>query len=166
LWVGYFKKASGKKSITWTQSVDEALCFGWIDGLRKRIDEKSYQIRFTPRKAKSIWSDVNIKRIRELTELGLMTLSGLEVFEERDQKKSMKYSYENKDQKLDSEYGRVFKTNKTAWSYFQSQAPSYQKSAIWWVMNASKEETQLIRLKTLIEDSDNGKKIAYLHRKK
>src|SRR5581483_10665365 len=112
LWVGFYKKASGKPSITWPESVDQALCFGWIDGLRKSIDESSYMIRFTPRKLSSNWSTVNVKRVQELTELGLMHSSGLKAFNERDQEKVEQYSYERKNAQLDTQYESEFRANK------------------------------------------------------
>lgn len=160
LWVGFYKKSTGKPSITWPEAVDQALCFGWIDGVRKSIDENSYKIRFTPRKPRSIWSSVNIKRVGELLELGLMQPAGLKVFEERDQKKSELYSYERQKALLDTEFEQKFRANTKAWEFFQSQAPSYQKTATWWVMSAKKEETRLKRLMTLIEDSENGRRLA------
>lgn len=160
LWVGFYKKSTDKPSITWPEAVDQALCFGWIDGVRKSIDENSYKIRFTPRKPRSIWSSVNIKRVGELLELGLMQPAGLKVFEERDQKKSELYSYERQKALLDTEFEQKFRANTKAWEFFQSQAPSYQKTATWWVMSAKKEETRLKRLMTLIEDSENGRRLA------
>jgi uncharacterized protein YdeI (YjbR/CyaY-like superfamily) len=162
LWVGYYKTSSGKPSITWPQSVDEALCFGWIDGVRKSIDENSYVIRFTQRKPKSIWSDVNIKKVEELTKLGLMYPAGIEAFSKRDEKKSRIYSFEQKNIKLDKNYEKQFKQNKKAWIFFQSQPPSYQKPAIWWVMSAKLETTRQKRLDTLIRDSEEGQRISRL----
>ena len=158
-WVGFYKKSSGKPSITWPESVDEALCFGWIDGLRKSIDEESYKIRFSPRKAKSIWSAVNTRRTKELIELGLMYPAGLKVFENRDEQKTNLYSFERNTVALTPEYEKEFKLNKKAWSYFLSMPPSYQKPALWWVMSAKREDTQLSRLETLIKDSEAGRKI-------
>ncbi len=166
VWVGFYKTSSGKPSITWPEAVDEALCFGWIDGIRKSIDDVSYTIRFTPRKSSSIWSSVNIKRVGELSKLGLMRPAGLKVFEERDQKKSGLYSYEQrKDSKLDPAYEKQLKANKKAWDFFQSQPASYQQPAIWWVMSAKQEETRLRRLATLIEDSEHGRTIPPLTRR-
>jgi len=160
LWVGFYKKAAGQTGITYTQALDEALCFGWIDGVRKRIDDDRFTIRFSPRKPRSIWSQVNIKRVEELTGMGLMQPSGLKVFEARDQEKSKQYSYEARNRPLDERYEQTFRANQSAWEYFQGQAPSYQRAASWWVMSAKKEETRLKRLAILIEDSAKGRRLA------
>ncbi len=166
LWVGFYKTRSGKPGITWPEAVDEALCFGWIDGVRKGIDDASYTIRFTPRKPQSIWSAVNVKRAQELARQGLMHPAGLKAFEERDQKKSGLYSYEQrKSSRLDPAYEKQFKANKKAWDFFQSKPPSYQQPAIWWVMSAKQEETRLKRLTRLIEDSEHGRTIPPLTRR-
>jgi uncharacterized protein YdeI (YjbR/CyaY-like superfamily) len=166
LWVGFYKTSSGKPSITWPEAVDQALCFGWIDGVRKGIDDASYTIRFTPRKPQSIWSTVNVKRAQELAQLGLMHPAGLKAFEERDQKKSGLYSYEQrKSSQLDPAYEEQFKANKKAWDFFQSKPPSYQQPAIWWVMSAKQEETRLKRLARLIEDSEHGRTVPPLTRR-
>ncbi|MCD9025495.1 YdeI/OmpD-associated family protein [Cohnella silvisoli] len=164
LLVGFYKKSSGKPSITWPESVDEALCYGWIDGVRKSLDEESYTIRFTPRKADSIWSAVNIRRVAELTEQGFMKPSGLTAFDKRKEDKSVIYSHEQKDKSIElgSSYEQQFKANDKAWNYFESQAPGYRKTAIWWVISAKREETRLKRLTELIQDSEQGKKIAYV----
>jgi len=159
LWVGYYRRGSGKKSITWQQSVDEALCFGWIDGVRKSIDEVSYTIRFSPRRPRSIWSAVNIKRAAELKKLGLMKRSGIEAFDKRDEQRSQKYSYEQTNPKLDYEYERRLRANKRAWTFFRSLPPSTRKLSIWWVMGAKKEDTRLKRLDTLITVSADGQLI-------
>ena len=159
-WVGYYKKGTGKPSITWPESVDEALCYGWIDGLRKSIDDERYMIRFTPRKPKSHWSDVNIKRVTALKKLGLMQPAGLETFKKREGKKSRLASYEQKKEiKLSKEFENTIKANKKAWEYFKSTAPSYKRQCIWWVMSAKREETKLKRLNTLIESCEQGEKI-------
>jgi uncharacterized protein YdeI (YjbR/CyaY-like superfamily) len=165
LWVGFYKKSSGKPSMTWPEAVDQALCFGWIDGQRQAIDDLSYTIRFTPRKPRSIWSAVNVRRAQELARLGLMQPSGLKAFEERDQKKSGVYSYEQrKSSKLDPAYEQQLQANTKAWEFFQSQPPSYQQPAIWWVMSAKQEETRERRLAKLIEDSEHGRTIPPLTR--
>lgn len=158
-WVGFYKTSSGKKSITWPESVDQALCFGWIDGLRKGIDEESYKIRFTPRKKSSIWSAVNLKKMEELKKSGLMQEAGLKIFNERNEKNEKKYSFEQQEIKLDTSYEKKFKSGKEAWKWFSSSAASYQKAAIWWVMQAKQESTRLRRLETLIKDSANGERI-------
>ena len=162
LWVGYYKKSSGKPSITWPESVDEALCFGWIDGIRKSMDDLSYRIRFTPRKPRSIWSAVNIKRAEELIRQGRMQPAGLERFEARQENRSGIYSYEQRSEKLDAPYERRFKKNKAAWAFYQSRPPSYRKRSNWWVVSARKEETRLKRLDKLIEDSAQGRTIPQL----
>ena len=154
--VGFNKVDSGKPSITWTQSVDVALCFGWIDGVRKSIDKDSYQIRFTQRKTTSIWSAVNIKKIEVLINQGLMQPAGLVSFQNRKENKSKIYSYENESVKFSSDFEKKFKENKRAWEYFQLLAPSYKKPSTNWVMSAKQETTQLKRLIELIADSDEG----------
>lgn len=153
LLVGFYKRDSGKPSITWPESVDEALCFGWIDGIRKSIDEVSYTIRFTPRRARSTWSAVNINRAGELIALGLMTPSGLKAFAARQENRSGIYSYEQRSAELPDEYRRLLEKNKAAWKFFAAQPPSYRKAANWWVLSAKKEETRLKRLDRLIDHS-------------
>ena len=137
--MGFYKKDSGKPSITWPESVDEALCFGWIDGIRKSVDETSYTIRFTRRKPGSIWSAVNIKRAQELIELGRMKPAGLAAFEKRKEDRSRRYSYEQQGSRSSaSEYEEKLKANPGAWKFFKSRPPGYQKTAGWWVMSAKK----------------------------
>jgi len=159
LWVSYYKKDSGKASITWPQSVDEALCFGWIDGIRKNIDEVSYKIRFTPRKQRSTWSAVNIKRVAELTEQGLMQKHGLEAFAARREYRSGIYSYEQRSPEMPAQYAKQMKKNATAWKFFQAQPPSYRKALNWWVLSAKREETRLKRLEKVIEESAGGRRV-------
>jgi uncharacterized protein YdeI (YjbR/CyaY-like superfamily) len=159
LWVGYYKKASGKPSITWPESVDEALSFGWIDGIRKSLGPESYTNRFTPRKARSTWSAVNVKRARELMELGLMRPAGLAAFEAREERRTGIYSYEQRPQELPPEYERKLKTNRRAWEFWRGVAPSYRKAATWWVISAKKEETRARRLAVLIETSAKGERV-------
>jgi uncharacterized protein YdeI (YjbR/CyaY-like superfamily) len=163
LLVGYYKVGSGRPSMTWAQSVDEALCFGWIDGIRKGIDQVSYTIRFTPRRRGSTWSDVNIKRVQELTKLGLMHDTGQKAFELRKQDNSGVYSYEQRHEaKLDEAYEQEFRVNDKAWEYFQARPPSYRQSVIYWVMSAKQEATKLRRLAALIEHSENGRMVPAL----
>ena len=158
LLVGYYKKGSGRPSITWPESVDEALCFGWIDGIRRRIDDERYSIRFTPRRPRSIWSAVNIKRARELIEEGRMTPAGLAAFEARDEDRSAIYSYEQRHQaKLEPEQERRFRADAAAWEWFQSRPPSWQRGAVYWVTSAKKPETRERRLTTLIENAAAGR---------
>lgn len=161
LQVGFYKKDSGRPSITWEESIDQALCFGWIDGVRKRVDEIRYTIRFTPRKASSNWSRVNIRRVNELSRRGLMEPAGIEAFARRDQKKTKLYSYENEGQELDPLSKRKFRANQQAWKYFQAQAPSYRKVAYRWVMGARQAETKAKRLAILIKDSENNRRLGF-----
>ena len=156
LLVGFYKVSSGNPSITWPQSVDEALCFGWIDGVRTSIDKDSYSIRFTQRKPSSIWSAVNIKKIEVLTKKGLMQAAGLASFEKRTAAKSAVYAFENEEKKLPENFEKLFKANKKAWNYFQQLAPSYKKNAIHWIMAAKQETTQIKRLEQLIADCEQG----------
>ena len=156
LLVGFYKVGSGKPSMSWSQSVDEALCFGWIDGVRKSIDKDSYQIRFTQRKSTSIWSAINIKKISALTKDGLMQPAGLASFEKRVESKSKIYSHEKDEVELAQDLKKQFKANKKAWDYFQSLAPSYRKVSTHWVMSAKQETTRIKRLNQLISDSAAG----------
>jgi uncharacterized protein YdeI (YjbR/CyaY-like superfamily) len=162
LWLGYYKKSSGRKSVTYKESVDTALCFGWIDGIAKGIDEEKYCQRYTPRRKGSIWSAVNIKKIEELTRAGLMHKAGLEKFNSRDQSKTNLYSFEQSEIKLPPAYQKMIKANKKAWEYFSKAPPGYRRTSTWWVISAKQEETRLRRLKTLIKDSAAGRKIALL----
>jgi uncharacterized protein YdeI (YjbR/CyaY-like superfamily) len=159
LWVGFYKTGSGKPSITWPESVDEALCVGWIDGIRKSLDEVSYTIRFTPRRTRSIWSAVNIRRVRALTRQGRMRPAGLEAFKARQDNRSGIYSYEQRSENLPEPYAGIFRTSKSAWGFFQSQPPSYRKVTGWWIVSAKKEETRLARLDKLIEASAAGRRL-------
>jgi len=160
LLVGFYKRDSGRPSITWPESVDQALCFGWIDGVRKRIDDVSYTIRFTPRRRGSIWSAVNIGRVAELTKLGLMQTAGLKAFEARTAEKSGIYAYENAPKVLAPADEKKFRANKKAWKYFSGQAPSYRRSAINYVTSAKREETRVRRLELLIDDSSHERRLA------
>ena len=153
LWVGLHKKESNLSSITWPESVDEALCFGWIDGLRQRIDAVSYRIRFTPRKATSTWSAINIKRMAVLMKDGRVHDAGKKAFAARKVKRSRIYSYENADVALPVEYESRLRKHKVAAKYFDAQAPSYRKAARRWIMSAKQAATRQSRLATLIESS-------------
>jgi len=159
LLVGYYKVGTGKPSMTWSQSVDEALCFGWIDGIRRSIDNERYCIRFTPRKPTSIWSNINLRKVEELKNKGLMKQSGLEVFNKRKISNSGIYSFEKDPTKLTDIFENIFKANKHAWEYFIKQAPSYQKTIRHWIMNAKQETTQLSRLNKTIIASEKEKKL-------
>ena len=156
LLLGFHKVGSDKPSITWPESVDEALCFGWIDGVRKSLDEHRYTIRFSPRKPGSIWSSVNSKRAQALIEQERMRPAGLKAYQARKENKSGIYSYEQRNVDLEEPYNRLLKKNKAAWSFFQSQPPSYRKAASWYIISARKEETRLKRLEKLIAYSIQG----------
>src|ERR1051326_2872369 len=156
LWIGFHKKASGKKSITYAEALDEALCFGWIDGVRKRLDENSFIQRFTPRKPRSIWSNINVNHVERLKKEGRMRPAGLEAYARRDPKRTGIYSFENRPRELSRAYEKAFRQNKAAWKFFQEQPPSYKRLMIFRTMSAKKEETQLRRLKELIESSEKG----------
>jgi uncharacterized protein YdeI (YjbR/CyaY-like superfamily) len=163
LLVGFHKKGSGKPSITWPEAVDEALCFGWIDGVRKRIDDVSYSNRFTPRTARSTWSTVNIRRAEDLIERGRMRPAGRKAFESRTDDRSGIYSYEQRGQaKLGREFERQFRSSPKAWDFFRAQPPGYRATATYWVVSAKREETRRKRLATLIDDSANGRTVGPL----
>jgi uncharacterized protein YdeI (YjbR/CyaY-like superfamily) len=166
LWVGFYKKSSGKPSISYPESVDEALCFGWIDGVRRTIDDISYMNRFTPRRVRSNWSAINVKRVDELTKLGRMRPPGVRAFEARNPKPPGLYSYEQrkKYEKLASAYEAKLKANAKAWTFFQSQPPGYRRIASLYVMSAKKEETRLRRLAILIDDSAHQRRIGLMQR--
>jgi len=162
-WIGFHKRGSGKPSITWPESVDEALCFGWIDGLRKSIDDTAYMIRFTPRKATSIWSAVNVKRAGELIRLKRMAPAGLKAFEAR--RRTNVYSYEQRRAlALDAADEKRFRAERKAWDWFQAQAPWYRRACTHWVVSAKKPETRERRLATLIDCCARGRTIAPLTR--
>jgi uncharacterized protein YdeI (YjbR/CyaY-like superfamily) len=151
LWVGYYRKDSGRPSITWPESVDEALCFGWIDGIRKKVDHQSYKVRFTPRRARSMWSAVNIARIAVLTGEARMQSAGIAAFARRQETNSRKYSFENRQSaKLTAADERVFRQNCVAWNFFQAQPPGYRRRAAWWIISAKRPETRRTRLERLI----------------
>jgi uncharacterized protein YdeI (YjbR/CyaY-like superfamily) len=167
LFVGFHKKDSGNPSITWPESVDAALCFGWIDGVRKSLNETSYTIRFTPRRPTSTWSTVNIKRAQQLKKMGLMHPAGLKAFAARIAKKSGIYAYEQrKSARFTREQEKQFRANKTAWEFFRSQAPWYQRVTTYWLISAKREETKLKRLSSLIEHSQNRRTLPQLTRVK
>jgi uncharacterized protein YdeI (YjbR/CyaY-like superfamily) len=163
LLVGFHKRDSGTPSMTWPESVDEALSFGWIDGIRRRIDEHSYSIRFTPRKPTSVWSAVNVKNVERLIAEGRMTPAGLEAYEARTPERTGIYSFE-RPQSLDADSERLFKRNKKAWRFFESQAPWYRRTVCHWIMSAKRPETRAKRLATLIAESASGQRIPQLRR--
>lgn len=165
LLVGFYKKGSGRPSITWPESVDQALCFGWIDGIRRSLGEDAYTIRFTPRKANSIWSSVNSGRVAELTAQGLMAPAGLAAYERRSDNRSGIYSFEQSGPiELEPEQQAELQANAAAWEFFQAQAPSYRRTATWWVVSAKRPQTRAKRLATLIEDSAAGRRLAHFTR--
>ena len=165
-WIGFYKKKLGKEGITWQQTVDEALCFGWIDGIRKKLDEDSYCNRITPRRKQSNWSDINIKRIQELIAADLVTEQGKHTFFNRDLTKQKSASFEQEKIAFPEKFTKQFKSNKIAWKFFDTQRNSYKKQATWYVISAKQEATQLIRLQILINDCENHLPIKHLRRTK
>jgi uncharacterized protein YdeI (YjbR/CyaY-like superfamily) len=161
LWLGFYNKRTHKKSITYREALDEALCFGWIDGVRKSINQTTYKQRFTPRKPKSYWSAVNIRRVGDLTKLGRMASSGMKAFE-RCTSDSGKYSFESRPKQLPSAYERQFRATPGAWEFFRTRAPWYQRTSSFWVVSAKQEETRQQRLATLISDSEKGRRLGIL----
>jgi uncharacterized protein YdeI (YjbR/CyaY-like superfamily) len=159
LWVGFYRKASGKGGMGYREALDEALCAGWIDGVRKTVDAGSYVQRFSPRTKTSVWSVVNLRRMKELIQAGRATKTGLAVYENRDPKRSGRYSYENRPKAFDAATQRAFKANKAAWAFFSAQPPGYRKVCIFFVMEAKKAETRLRRLDRLMKVSSEGKRI-------
>lgn len=159
LLVGFYKVNSGKPSLTWSQAVDQALCFGWIDGIRKSIDVHSYCIRFTPRKSNSIWSTVNLKKVEELTQQGLMQPAGFAAFAQRQAAKSQIYSYEQAPAALDAALQAHFQANAPAWAFFQAQPPSYRRKILHWIMSAKQPTTRLSRLERVIHGSAAGMRV-------
>ncbi|MDB2448663.1 YdeI/OmpD-associated family protein [bacterium] len=160
LWVGYFKKSTGRATLTWSDSVDAALCFGWIDGVRNTVDAERYKIRFTPRKTGSVWSAVNVKKVNALIKSGEMRPEGLELFHAR--KDAEGYSAESMKLELTKEYEEHLKANKKAWEFFEALAPSYRRQSVYWVMSAKREVTQLKRLEKLILSFEAGERVAGL----
>ena len=155
--VGFRKVATGQPSMSWPDSVDQALCFGWIDGVRKRIDDYTYSIRFTPRKATSIWSAVNIAKFEQLSEKGLMTAAGALAFSKRSAKKSAVYAYEQEvTAELSQEEVQIFKRDKTAWTFFESCSPSYKKVILHWVTTAKGTKTRSSRFTQLVQACSAG----------
>ena len=159
LLVGYYKVETGKPSMNWPDSVDQALCFGWIDGIRKKVDEESYCIRFTPRKPRSTWSRINIDKVEELTGKGLMHPAGIEAFNKRKENNSGIYSFENEIKDLPEEYAEIFKKNRPAWEFYSVQPPSYRKTMTHWILSAKQEATRISRLEKLIAGSGERKRL-------
>ncbi len=159
LLVGFYKKNSGRQNMTWSQSVDEALCFGWIDSVRRSINEDSYCIRFTPRKKTSIWSNVNIGKVEMLTKSKRMHPSGIEAFMQRKEEKSNRYSFENNAPVLPENFEKIFRSNKKAWEFFNAQPPSYRKTIIYWILSAKQEKTRFSRLQKTVAESEHQKRV-------
>ena len=163
VFVGFYKKHTGRRSMTWAESVREALCFGWLDGLTRRIDDGTYCIRFTPRKPRSNWSVVNVRHVEELLREGRMHPAGIAAFEARARAKTGAYTYENRHAvELGPEQDEQFRANERAWEFFQAQPPGYRQMAIFWVVSAKREQTRARRLATLIDDSAHGRRVAAL----
>lgn len=164
LTVGFYRKGCGKPSITWPESVEEALCFGWIDGIRRKLDDDSYTIRFTPRKPSSIWSKINLATIERLIASGRIAPAGMKIYEARDQAKTNLYSFEREDAAFTPKQLKRFRQHAKAWKFFEAQVPSYKRPATWWVVSAKQEATREKRLSALIECSAQGLKIPQLRR--
>jgi uncharacterized protein YdeI (YjbR/CyaY-like superfamily) len=164
LLVGFHKTGLGAGGLTRKEAVDEALCVGWIDGVVRRVDERRYAVRFTPRKPTSIWSAVNIARVAELTAAGRMRPAGLAAFERRRESRSRVYSFEQENVEFTPAQRKTFRANPEAWAFFRSRPRSYRRTATWWVISAKREETRLRRLETLIDDSADGRRIKQLTR--
>jgi len=162
LWVGFFKKDSGKGGITYAEAVDEALCFGWIDGIKKRVDDLSYAHRFTPRKPKSNWSRLNLQHVERLQQAGRMTPAGLKAYAARVPERSGIYSFENAPRKLAADDERQFKADQPAWQFFQQQPPGYQRTALWWMVSAKQPATRARRLGQLIADSRIARRLGHI----
>lgn len=158
LWVGFYKKASGKGGMVYPEALDQALCFGWIDGKVQRIDDEAYRQRFTPRKKGSGWSQVNIKKVEELNKQGLMHAAGLSAFEQRE---PANYSFE-KEPAFTPEQEKKFRANENAWEFFQAQPPGYKRNATWWVVSFKRQQTRDAHLAQLIEDSAAGRRLKQL----
>ncbi|HYC38618.1 MAG TPA: YdeI/OmpD-associated family protein [Usitatibacter sp.] len=159
LWVGFYKVGSGKRGLTYAQAVEEALCFGWIDGIKKRVDESAYMHRFTPRGPRSIWSVINVRRAKRLIEEGRMCAAGLKAFEARDPRRTGGYSFENREAAFDADSGKRFRGNRKAWHFFATQPPGYRRLATFWVMSARKDQTRERRLAQLVEASARGERL-------
>ncbi len=158
--VGFHTVGSGRPSLTWPEAVAEALCFGWIDGVRRRIDATSYQIRFTPRRRGSTWSAVNIETAQQLIQAGRMTAAGLRAFDLRTEKASRTYSYEQEEgSALAPAEETLFRASPAAWAHFMQQPPSFREKAIWWVISAKRESTRATRLEKLIDASAAGRRL-------
>jgi uncharacterized protein YdeI (YjbR/CyaY-like superfamily) len=159
LLVGFYKKASGRAGISYKDAVDEALCYGWIDGVNKRVDDDRYTHRFSPRKAVSIWSNINARRFRQLVDTKRVAPPGLAAWQRRDPKKTGVYSFENRPKTLEPALERSFRNQEPAWRFFRAQPPGYQRLAVWFVMSAKQPGTRQRRLAVLVESSAKGKRL-------
>ena len=157
--VGFYNRASGRAGLTYSQALDEALCVGWIDGVRRNDGPDGYTIRFTPRRPRSIWSLVNVRHAERLIAAGRMQPAGLAAFEARSAARTGTYSYENRPDKLPAALARNFRADKTAWAFWQAQPPGYRRIATWWVISARKPETRSRRLASLIAESASGRRL-------
>ena len=166
IWLGYYKKRSSKFNFSWSDSVDELLCYGWIDGLRKSLDKERYMIRITPRKRKSNWSRVNSEKVARLIQEQRMQSPGLKAFANFRKESTGKYSFERDHVELDENYKKSIKENANAWEFFEKLSPSVKKQSVWWIMSAKREDTRLRRLNVLINSSSNQEKIPQLTWKK
>lgn len=162
LWVGFHRKASGRGGIAYADALDEALCFGWIDGVRRRVDGDSYTSRFSPRKARSTWSLVNARHAERLIAEGRMRPAGLKAFEARDKKRTGIYSFEQRPQALPAPLEGVFRANRKAWAHWMKQPPGYRRTATWWVISAVRDQTRRSRLARLIGVSAKGGRLGLL----
>ena len=162
LWVGYHRKATGKPTVTWPEAVDEALCVGWIDGIRYRLDDTRHAQRFTPRRKGSIWSAINTKRAGELIAAGRMRPAGSTAFEARSPEKTAVYSYERETAAFSDDQQRRFEADESAWEFFQAQAPSWRRAITHWVSSAKREETRERRFNQLLDDSRAGRRTGVL----
>ena len=159
LWVGFYRKATGKSAMTYAQAVDESLCWGWIDGIKKKVDEERYTNRFTPRKTVSKWSNVNLRRYAELKEEGRIAPPGVAAFARYDPVKQERYSFEARPDAFSPELEKVFRKDAAAWRFFMDQPPGYRRLCIHWVSSAKREETRLRRLGKLVEHSAAGERL-------
>ena len=166
LWVAFYKKHTGKAGLTYPEAVDEALAFGWIDGIKKRVDDEAFTHRFTPRRARSIWSDINIRRVEALIEAGRMQPAGMAAYEARDPVRSGIYSFERKAAAFDAEALETFKANAKAWAFFEKQPPGYRRLVTHRVMSAKRQETRARRLQQLIALSQRGLRFELMATKK
>jgi len=162
LLVWFYKKGSGRSCLTYREALDTALAFGWIDGVRKRVDEYSYTIRFTPRKPGSVWSEVNIRRVKELAARGLMAKAGLEAFEKRDERKTRQFTRERNGAELSPELAAKLRADREAAAFFEAQPPGYRRIIAFWMMSAKQEETRLRRMALLIQYCAKGKRLEFM----